>query len=235
MNDIKISDGVPFLQMIFGCFKGEPDSLLKLDGLLLDKGIALIAGIPLYQFKKYLEGVKKVEDDLGNAVHLADKLFGDEKKAEENGIRVYEMVTSVDSTGKIHYLINATRAFLLDEIDLTTFFRIFSAIKSTQIEDLEFLKNNIEKGETIYGNIQILALARSGLMILTDEDYERGAEEQGYKISTFGYMVDCFALSNDDDERIKYYKNHEIPQINLQIPHDEFKVEGGKLVIEETL
>ena len=72
-------------------------------------------------------------------------------------------------------------------------------------------------------------------MILTDEDYERGAEEQGYKISTFGYMVDCFALSYDDDERIKYYKNHEIPQINLQIPHDEFKVEGGKLVIEETL
>lgn len=233
MDKKKVSEAFSLTNMVIGCFNQEAASWLELDNLLLDKAIDLVAGIPLRKFKKYLEGEKKVEEELGGSIHLSDKLFGNKKKAEENGMRIYELVTSVDSSRKIDYFVNATRAFLLDAIDKMTFFRVFNAINSTQIEDLEFLKNNALKGETFYGGIQIIALASSGLMILTDEDYNRGAEEQGYNVSTLGHMVDCFALSFDDDDRIKWYKTHGILQQEFHIPHHELVLEEGTLHINK--
>ena len=71
---------------------------------------------------------------------MSNKLFGDEKTRRDNGFRVYKYVTETENDKKIDLLVDTTRAFLMNCIDLSTFFRIYKAIIETLPEDLDYLK-----------------------------------------------------------------------------------------------
>ncbi len=173
---------------------------------LSDKTYTEIQKIPYLQIKKYLDGVKRVEE-LGNSCKIADKLFSDPKRKNDNAMRIYKMVTSSDTEKKIDYLIDTTRSMLLGLIDTDEMFRIFRAIVDSLPEDLDYLSSIVEKSGPFTGNIQILALERSGLMISAGIDANADVEEQQYHITTLGFMVDRYALSLSNEERWKWYTN----------------------------
>lgn len=153
-----------------------------------------------------MDGVKRVED-LGNSCKIADKLFSDPKRKNDNAMRIYKMVTSSDTEKKIDYLIDATRSMLLGLIDTDEMFRIFRAIVDSLPEDLDYLSSIVEKSGPFIGDIQILALERSGLMISAGIDANADIEKQQYHITTLGFMVDRYALSLSNEERWKWYTN----------------------------
>lgn len=69
----------------------------------------------------------------------------------------------------------------------------------------ERLNNNTE---IFQGNTEILALSRNGMVIIAGIDGNKGVEEQDYTISSFGYIVDRYTLSFNDDEKQKLYEEY---------------------------
>lgn len=205
-NATNISELYDIVEMIIGVATRDPSSIAKITAFLSDKTYTEIQKIPYLQIKKYLDGVKRVEE-LGNSCKIADKLFSDPKKKNDNALRIYKMVTSADTEKKIDYLIDATRSMLLGLIDTNEMFRIFRAIVDSLPEDLDYLSSIIEKSGPFTGNIQILALERSGLMISAGIDANADVEAQQYHITTLGFMVDRYALSLSNEKRWKWYVN----------------------------
>ncbi len=209
MNDgniTKASELYDIVETIIGVATHDPLSVAKIAAFLSDKTYTEIQKIPYLQIKKYLDGVKRVEE-LGNSCKIADKLFSDPKRKNDNAMRIYKMVTSTDTEKKIDYLIDTTRSMLLGLIDTDEMFRIFRAIVDSLPEDLDYLSSIVEKSGPFTGNIQILALERSGLMISAGIDANADIEEQQYHITTLGFMVDRYALSLSNEERWKWYTN----------------------------
>ncbi len=209
MNDgniTKASELYDIVETIIGVAIHDPLSVKKMAAYLSDKTYTEIQKIPYLQIKKYLDGVKRVEE-LGNSCKIADKLFSDPKRKNDNAMRIYKMVTSTDTEKKIDYLIDTTRSMLLGLIDINEMFRIFRAIVDSLPEDLDYLSSIVEKSGPFTGNIQILALERSGLMISAGIDANADVEEQQYHITTLGFMVDRYALSLSNEERRKWYTN----------------------------
>lgn len=205
-NATNISELYDIVEMIIGVATRDPLSIAKITAFLSDKTYTEIQKIPYLQIKKYLDGVKRVEE-LGNSCKIADKLFSNPKKKNDNALRIYKMVTSADTEKKIDYLIDATRSMLLGLIDTNEMFRIFRAIVDSLPEDLDYLSSIIEKSGPFTGNIQILALERSGLMISAGIDANADVEAQQYHITTLGFMVDRYALSLSNEKRWKWYVN----------------------------
>lgn len=202
---------IDFVEILIGCIAHNTVSWTKLINILKNHSISVTQKIPIYKLGKYLSGIQKVEDDLGKSCELSNKLFGNEKTRKDNGFRLYKYVTEAETDKKIELLVDATRVFLMDCIDLPTLFRIYKAIVETLPEDLNYLSELTERRlkeniEMFQGNTEILALSRTGMMIVAGEDGNKGVEEQDYTISSLGYMVDRYALSIDNDEKQKLYK-----------------------------
>ena len=141
-------------------------------------------------------------------------------------------MTEAETDKKIEMLVDTTRCFLLDCIDLSTFFRIYKAIVETLPEDLNYLseltgKRLKENKEIFQGNTAILALNRTGMMIIAGADGNKGVEEQDYTITTLGYMVDRYVLSLNNEEKQRLYKkSYDLGEVKYQsdnatIPNEE--------------
>lgn len=223
---------IDFVEILIGCITHNPISWTKLVSILKNHSVSVTQKIPIYKLAKYLSGIQKVEEDLGKSCELSNKLFGDEKNRKDNGSRIYKYVTEAETDKKIEMLVDTTRCFLLDCIDFSTFFRIYKAIVETLPEDLNYLseltgKRLKENKEIFQGNTAILALNRTGMMIIAGADGNKGVEEQDYTITTLGYMVDRYVLSLNNEEKQRLYKkSYDLGEVKYQsdnapIPNEE--------------
>ena len=212
------NDVIDFVEIITGCIEHDPISWARLLNIFKDYGISVAQKVPIYKLSLYLSGIQKVEDDLGKACALSSKLFSNEKTRKDNGFRLYKYVTEAETDEKIELLVDTARAFLLNCINIPTFFRIYKAIVETLPEDLLYLSRLTEKRlknntEVFQGNMEILALARSGLMIQAGDDGNRDVEEQDYTVSTLGFLVDRYALSLNNEAKQKLYKESNLESV----------------------
>lgn len=158
------------------------------------------------KFNLFVTGIKNAEIELGKGIKLSNKLFDTPKNKRENGMRLLGYIDKADSEQKINYYINATRSLLLGLINNTDYFRIMKALMETLNEDLEYLAHIATKEDVHRGNMQLLALERSGLVLQAVFDANESVENQSYVISSMGKYVDRFAVSFEDDEKQKFYK-----------------------------
>lgn len=158
------------------------------------------------KFHLFVTGVKSAEKELGEGVKLSNKLFNTSKNKRQNGMRLLGYIDKADSEQKINYYVNATKSLLLGLIDNTGYFRIMKALMETLNEDLEYLADIAIKEDVYRGNMQLLALERSGLVLQAVFDANESVENQSYVISSLGKYVDRFAVSFEDEERQKFYK-----------------------------
>ena len=180
----------------------------------------------------FVTGINKIQDDLGSSIKLSNKLFGDSKSKEQNGMRLLGYIDKADSKQKVDYYINATRSLLMGNIDNTDYFRIMKVVSETLNEDLEYLAEIAENTSVIRGNIQLLALERSGLVIQAGIDANESIETQNYAVSNFGRMVDHYAISLEDDNRQNYYKN-EVVQHKLEVDLPTISNEDIEKLLDE--
>lgn len=188
--------------------------MLMLDPIAYKKFAKQIAKMPFLikdacywsKFHLFVTGVKSAEKELGKGVKLSNKLFNTSKNKRQNGMRLLGYIDKADSEQKINYYVNATKSLLLGLIDNTGYFRIMKALMETLNEDLEYLADIAIKEDVYRGNMQLLALERSGLVLQAVFDANESVENQSYVISSLGKYVDRFAVSFEDEERQKFYK-----------------------------
>lgn len=214
-NNDNAIETIKLIELLIKAISHDPAAMFEITALISDKSFTIIQRIPYIQLKKYIDGVKKVEDDLESACKLSDKLFSNPNTNKDNALRIFKLVTATDTEKKIEYLVCATRSMLLGQVDVTMMFRIFRAIVDSLPEDLEYLSNQIEKGGPFIGNIQIQALERTGLMISAGINAQEDIERQCYHISSLGYTVDRFVLSLNDENRCKWYNDKKTNDIRM--------------------
>ena len=158
----------------------------------------------IYKFQKLIGKISEIE--ISENIKLSDRLFNG-AKAQENALRIINVIDKVDTDLKIDYMKNAIRAYLLQLIDEKTFFRMLKIIGDVLNEDLEFLRDNVQNKEIVWST-EVQALERNGLLLQFTFDSAKSVEEQKYVITSFGYELDKNVLSLLDDERQKWYKNN---------------------------
>ena len=172
-----------------------------------------------WQINKVIRFLYGLQDlSLEERSKLSDKLFGGKHK-ETNAERLVDSLFKADSSKKISFIINATRSLLLleDELSAEMYFRIIRAIVDNQIEDLEFLKNNILSKQNFTENNNVFALSHSGLMRQISWDIRSNLNQQKYVFFSLAFKVDRYALSVDDKEHITLLKKKEKGNRELQL------------------
>lgn len=217
LTELNIKDNcVDIIDNAIGTLMLDPVATKNLVEKIANMPTLIREAIYWNKFYMFVTGVREIEEDLGQSVKLSSKLFGDPKNKRQNGMRLLGYVDKADSEQKINYYINATRSLLMGCINNTDYFRIMKAVSETLNEDLEYLREVAITSNIIKGNMQILALNRSGLVLQAGIDANESIETQGYTVSSLGRMVDCFAISLEDEERQKYYEKDVIQQ-NLAV------------------
>lgn len=194
--------GKELIENTIGALSADPIACKNLVQYIIKLPISLREQFFWNKFYRFLNGVYVPFD---KTVAISQKLFGDEKSKRKNAMRIVEVIGKIETEDSLQFVINATRSVLLNLISTTDYFRIIKAIAYTLLEDLIFLSDNIIKGGQFRGNTQVLALERSGLMIMAGIDANEDVESQNYVFTSFGKMVDQYALSLEDDERFKWH------------------------------
>ncbi len=152
------------------------------------------------KMERFLNGVFLSED---NCLKMCAKLAENGKK-RENAVRLIECIDKAETEKVIDYLVNATRCLLAECIDLSTFFRITHIVTHTIAEDLEYLKEQIDKSELSYDEC-VQGLLTAGLMyqsVIDGGDLDDENEGKGrYSFTPFARKVDQYAVSFQNTNR----------------------------------
>ena len=175
--------------------------------------VQLIVTLPLslreqYFWNKFYSFLRGIYLPFDQTISISNRLFGNDDKKRKNALRVVEAIGKIETEESLQFIINATRSCLIGLIDVADYFRIVKAITDTLYEDLIFLSQNITNDKYFRGNVQILALERSGLMIMAGIDANESVETQNYVFTTLGKMVDRYAISFENDERMLWHKEN---------------------------
>lgn len=205
LKDENVNDtGNELIEDAAGVLMGDPVSVAKLIKATVSLPVTVRDALYITKFKAFLKGVYREADD---PVRLCQKLFGDEKTNRSNAMRVLQIIDKTENEDSLQFIINATRAVLLDLINVDMYYRICRAITDTLYEDLIFLQKNVFRSEPIKGDHSVHGLSRSGLMILAGIDSNADINEQEYCISNLGRAVDQYALSFENEEHWKRHKS----------------------------
>lgn len=186
-------ESIDFLEDIIKSLLGNPISTGKIIISLVKSPAFIREKLFWSKFEMFLNGIYLSEDDCNKLCH---KLTRDGEK-EDNCQRLLSYIDKAETQKKIGYLINATRYLIMNFIDLSTYFRICHAIVHTLEEDLQFLKENINKTEFSW-NLCVQGLLTTGLMYQSVFD---GNGEQKYSFTPTAKLIDQFALSCDNINR----------------------------------
>lgn len=159
------------------------------------------------KFEKFYKAI--YNSDLTDSVKYSSQLFGDVSTAHENAFRLIQYIDKAESLKTIDYIINASRAVGNQMINSSDYFRIIRAIVHSFPDDLSYFQTIATSTESQLGDIRIMSLAQSGLMISSTIMVGRSIEEQGYSITRLGFLVDRYALSFDDEKRQNIWKQRE--------------------------
>lgn len=181
---------------------GNPVAVAKIIYALAKSPFFLRDKLLWIKVEQYLTGVYVSEEDRAK---LRAKLT-ENGSSDENSKRLLECIDRAETKGKIQYLINATRCFLADFIDRTTFFRICHVIAGTIDEDLVFVRDHITEQQNFEYSQTIQGLFVSGLVTFSTI----GGEPTRYAFTPLAEDVDRFAISYDNVDRYPDPTTHRI-------------------------
>lgn len=198
------------IDTMVGICQGNASSIAKFISFL-KSSTSILDIYNTRKFIRFLVGVTEIENT--EKVTLSEKLFSSDENSKENALRILGYINKTESEKIIEFMINATRSLLLDLINRDTYFRIVRVLSNSMYEDLIFLKDNMSK-QTIECNSSVLALMNNGLMIQAGIDANKSVEQQEYSFTKLGKDVDQFALSLNDEKRMKEHNDGEFKSPN---------------------
>ena len=134
---------------------------------------------------------------------LIEKLSDDEE-----GKRLFAIMREIDTDKTLSYILNATKALLNEEINLSIYFRICHVVINTLEEDLQFLKVHINDEIVLY-SVEVGGLMTSGLA------YHTGVSENNkpkYNFTELAKLVNRCAINGDTVKSIEEFRLNEPAQ-----------------------
>ena len=196
---------------VMGAIRGDVTSVARIIYKFTQNTALLRESLFWSKLRQYLNGVFVSDNDRAN---LCAKLV-ENGSSSENSKRLLECIDRAETSQKIQYLINATRCFLADFIDRTTFFRICRAITNTIDEDLLFVREHLNPAGNMEYTDSIQGPLVSGLVTFS----VIGGDTTLYAFTPLAESVDRFAISYNDIERYPNpTENRLISAPNLEIP-----------------
>ena len=184
----------------------------------------------LYQkFHHFLVAIRN--NDLQDSVKFSSQLFNDEKTARENALRLIQYIDKAETLTVVDYMVNASRSAGNGLITESDYYRILWVLANAYPDDLHYFRSIAASEGSVQGNTRVIALAQFGLLITEGIDRNRSIENQDYRVTSLGMMVDKYALSLNDEERWEYWKNCERKR---QVPKPKTNltsVEGDTLIM----
>lgn len=184
-------------------FLGDLISSLQGDKIALARVAYTISSSPFFireqlfwsKFRRFLDNV---DSNLEDGIKFSQAISKDGKK-EDNAKRIIQVIDSVESDKKVDYIINLSRSLRMGLIEISVYFRLMQAIRNLLIEDLNYLKDKMNKEicEDIsngkFLSIESLNLLNNGLIYCTNSNmhaYMGG--NRNYKISSLGLeLIRC--------------------------------------------
>jgi hypothetical protein len=235
------SNNSDIISTVIGIALHDPQAIAHLVELIANQSITAFQKIPYIQLQNYLNRIKEIEDNYGDACKLSEKLFYDTKNRDDNALRIIKCVVNIDTQNKLDYICNVTESMLLEMIDINMMFRLFNVVSNSLPEDLLYLSSIIEKSGPFVGNVNVFALVQCGLMISSGINPNVGIEEQEYCITQLGYILDKYAISLHDDERLEWYnkrgilenRKYEIPKMVQKDDKEIYNMVKHNMIIEK--
>lgn len=148
------------------------------------------------KFTKYLNGVFLEKDDI----RKLSAIFADNKEKDDYARRIIKVIDDLDSISKVKYVINLTRALLMEHIEKTEYYRLCNALRNTFEEDIQYLNQNIGE-KNLKDDIHIRFLQQNGLaeqIVITSE----GNNE--FEFTPLANMLDKYGLDYGNEKKYKY-------------------------------
>ena len=124
------------------------------------------------------------------------------------GKLIIDFIGKVDTDKKLVYIINATKAWIDDAIDLPQYFRICQIISTSLDEDLQFLSEHIDDSGYILYSIEINGLQTTRLAC------NNATDKEGYPLYIFTPLscaVNEYAIKGAEANAIENFNINEPP------------------------
>lgn len=148
------------------------------------------------KFTQYLNGVFSEKDNI----RKLSEVFAENEEKSEYARRIIKVIDDLDSIAKVKYVINLTRALLMEHIEKPEYYRLCNVLRNTFEEDLQYLNQNIKK-ENLKDDIHIRFLQQNGLAeqtVITN----KGNNE--FEFTPLAHMLDIYGLDYGNEEKYKY-------------------------------
>lgn len=154
------SNNSDIISTVIGVALHDPQAITHLVELIASKSFTAFQKIPYIQLQNYLNRMKEIEDNYGDACKLSEKLFYDTNNRDDNALRIIKCVVNIDTQKKLDYICNVTESMLLGMIDTNMMFRLFNVVSNSLPEDLLYLSSIIENSGPFVGNVNVFALVQ---------------------------------------------------------------------------
>ena len=101
--------------------------------------------------------------DKNVQIKMAEKFNDDNTKYKEYVWQLIDIVDKLESETKIDYFSNLTRAYLLDNIDNDTYYKLYQILRNCTVQELNFIKEKPENFTMTY-DMTIFSLKNLGLV-----------------------------------------------------------------------
>lgn len=181
------------IPLLISAVCGDKGAAFDIARTLIETPFLLKDKILWTKIEKFMRGTFLCDEDRSKFDELIT--MGDKK--EDNALRILNYIDKAENMEKVQYIINATRALILNYVDRETFFRVCSYLTDSLMEDLYYLKENIESKDLPY-SLSVQSLFSLGLMYQSKIDPEGNTL---YSFTSAAVLVDEYSLSFSDEGR----------------------------------
>lgn len=152
------------------------------------------------KFKRFLNGTYK---DYEEQVKMAARFNDDNKKYVEFVKRQIQLINKLDDDSKVDYFAMLTRCLLLQEIDISLYFKLASILNQCTCYELEYIKST-DENKKMKNDAIVSALYQYGLV-------EGCLEDEGfyYVFSGYAKALKRNCLNYEDDTCCEVLKTYE--------------------------
>ena len=157
-------------------------------------------------FEKLEYVLRNQDSDFCEWLKISEKFDEDNKAYNKMVHQLVYYINAINEVDILYAYANLLRAYKLNLINKSDFFRMSFCLTKLLSEDAMYLKNNISK-DRIEENIYCLSLSSNNLMYNMSRGFAENEEDAGkeyYAFTQMGKMIDKYALSFGDEEKYHY-------------------------------
>ena len=195
MEDLIAKTAVSWMSVVFAPVSAISDTI---------ENVRSVMDTILFEKLEYV--LRNQDSDFGEWLKISEKFDEDNKAYNKMVHQLVYYVNAINEVDILYAYANLLRAYKLNLISKSDFFRMSFCLTKLLSEDAEYLKSNIGRNR-IEENIYCLSLSSNNLMYNMSRGFAENEEDSGkeyYAFTQMGKMIDKYALSFGDENKYHY-------------------------------